>query len=339
MATAEVTVRGAGVMGLCAALALARRGLAVQVIDPGGPGAGASGGVVGALAPHVPEQWNPKKAFQLQALLMAESFWAGVAAEGGLDPGYGRTGRLQPALDVDLATARAAGAAALWGGQASWQVQDQAGNPWGVTSPTRKLVMDTLSARIAPRRAVAALVAALGARGVTVQADGAERGTIVHATGHAGLRALLPADSPPTVGGEKGQAALLAFAAPDWPQVYADSVHLVPQTDGTVAVGSTSERDWDRDDNTDDRLEALIAKALQIAPVLADAPVVARWAGVRPRWRTRAPLLGAWPGRPGQFIANGGYKIGFALAPLMAERLADLIIIGRADIPPDFLPG
>ena len=29
-----------------------------QVIDPAGPGAGASGGVVGALAPHAPDKWN-----------------------------------------------------------------------------------------------------------------------------------------------------------------------------------------------------------------------------------------------------------------------------------------
>ncbi len=99
-----------------------------------------------------------------------------------------------------------------------------------------------------------------------------------------------------------------------------------------------SERELGQDDSTDDRLEALIAKARQIAPLLADAPVVARWAGVRPRWRTRAPMLGAWPGRPGQFIANGGYKIGFALAPLMAERLADLIIIGRATSRPTSCP-
>ena len=35
-----------------------------------------------------------------------------------------------------------------------------------------------------------------------------------------------------------------------------------------------------------------------------------RWAGLRPRARSRAPMLGAWPGRPGHFIANGGFKIG-----------------------------
>ena len=48
-----MTVRGAGIFGLAIAWTCARRGAAVRVIDPGGPGAGASGGLVGALAPHV----------------------------------------------------------------------------------------------------------------------------------------------------------------------------------------------------------------------------------------------------------------------------------------------
>jgi len=37
-----------------------------------------SGGIVGALAPHVPENWNAKKDFQLGSLLMSQAFWAGV---------------------------------------------------------------------------------------------------------------------------------------------------------------------------------------------------------------------------------------------------------------------
>ena len=76
MAASEVTVRGAGIFGLSIAYACLSQGARVHVIDPHGPGAGASGGLVGALAPHVPENWNAKKAFQLRALLMAEAFWA-----------------------------------------------------------------------------------------------------------------------------------------------------------------------------------------------------------------------------------------------------------------------
>ena len=125
MASVDVTVRGAGIFGLSVAWACVQRGARVQVVDPHGPGAGASGGVVGALAPHVPENWNEKKAFQRESLLMAEPFWAGVEAAGGVSAGYARTGRVQPVADeaaLALARQRAEGAARLWQGRASWDV-------------------------------------------------------------------------------------------------------------------------------------------------------------------------------------------------------------------------
>ena len=57
---AEVTIKGAGIIGLSIAWQCIQRGAKVQVIDPNGIGAGSSGGIVGALAPHVPENWNEK---------------------------------------------------------------------------------------------------------------------------------------------------------------------------------------------------------------------------------------------------------------------------------------
>ncbi|MER2509538.1 MAG: FAD-dependent oxidoreductase, partial [Amaricoccus sp.] len=50
--SAEVLVIGAGIFGLATALACARRGMSVIVADRAEPGAGASGGPVGALSPH-----------------------------------------------------------------------------------------------------------------------------------------------------------------------------------------------------------------------------------------------------------------------------------------------
>ena len=54
------------------------------------------------------------------------------------------------------------------------------------------------------------------------------------------------------------------------------------------------------------------------------------------RRRDRAPVLGAWPDRPGHFIANGGFKIGFGMAPKVAETIALLMLEGRDTIPPGF---
>ena len=57
---------------------------------------------------------------------------------------------------------------------------------------------------------------------------------------------------------------------------------------------------------------------------------------MRPRSRSRAPMLGAWPDRPGHFIANGGFKIGFGMAPKVAEVICDLVLEGVDIIPEGF---
>lgn len=331
-----IVVMGAGVMGLSLAWELARRGAGVRVIEAGTVGAGASGGVVGALAPHAPDGWTEGKALQLQALTQAPGFWAGVAAAGGVDPGYARLGRVQPLAEdaaVARAQARATDAAARWGAAGDWRVV-RAGEVPGLRLACDWVVHDTLTARIAPRRALAALVAALGARGVAVEqgAEPPEGARVVWATGAAGLTAL-------GLGGpQKGQAALLAADWRDAPQVSAPGLHIVPHADGTVAIGSTSERAFDDPTATDAALEAVIARARALCPDLADAPVIDRWAGLRPRPASRQPLLGPLPGQPDALVMNGGFKIGFAMAPLMASLLADLLLDGRDAIPAAWRP-
>ncbi|WP_092066065.1 NAD(P)/FAD-dependent oxidoreductase [Poseidonocella pacifica] len=338
----DLTVRGAGIFGLSIAWACLRRGASVRIIDPGGPGAGASGGIVGALAPHVPENWNEKKAFQFESLMMAEEFWGGVDAASGLSSGYARLGRLQPIADeaaLAMAQARAASAASLWKGQAIWRVisAEQVG-AWAPQSPTGLLIEDSLSGRLHPRKACASLAAALTARGVEIRPMAEDEGRIVHATGWQGLLELNDASRRPMGNGVKGQAALFDYDAGDCPQLFADALHIVPHADGTVAVGSTSERDFASPDSTDGALDDVIFRAQQAFPVLRDAPILERWAGVRPRSRSRAPMLGQHPQRAGEFIANGGFKIGFGMAPKVAQVMADLILEGRDAIPEGFRP-
>ncbi|GLO69059.1 oxidoreductase [Phaeobacter inhibens] len=348
MAMADITVRGAGIFGLSIAWTCARRGASVQVIDPFGAGSGSSGGLVGALAPHVPENWNAKKQYQLESLLMAEAFWAEVEATGGVSPGYGRTGRLQPLNDqrtLDLAHQRAISARNLWQGKADWSVIAAAdAGPWVPPSATGFVIHDTLSARMHPRRACAALVAGLSVMGVEVQAEGADQGLVVHAKGYAGLLELNKtlagpggvAEGKMLGNGVKGQAALLRFAEGDVPQLYADGLHIIPHADGTLAIGSTSEREFEDPSSTDAQLDDVIERARAALPILHGAEVIERWAGVRPRARSRAPMLGAWPDRTDHFIANGGFKIGFGMAPKVAETMANLLLDGNDDIPDGF---
>lgn len=340
MASCDVTVRGGGIFGLACAWALVQGGARVRLVETARIGAGASGGLVGALSPHMPENWNPKKQFQLESLLMAADFWAGVEVAGGQPSGYARSGRLQPLTDAGAmakAAERAQSAATLWAGKALWQVVPATGATWEPVTPSGHLIHDTLSARLHPRMAAAALVAALRAKGAEIVLGATEdEGIVLHATGAAGLQDLSAALGRPVGGGVKGQALSLRFEAADKAQLYVDGLHIVPHADGTVAIGSTSERDYDDPTATDAQLDDLHARAVAALPCLAGAPVVDRWAGLRPRARSRAPMLGAWPGRPGHFIANGGFKIGFGMAPKVAEVMARLILTGEDAIPPGF---
>ena len=332
MATVDITIMGAGIFGLSVGYACAKRGAKVRVIDPAGVAAGASGGLVGALAPHVPENWNDKKAFQFESLLMAEDFWREVSRISGDKTGYLRAGRLQPLNDdraLALAQERGKSASVLWRGKAVWEVIPARGIPWEPHSATGYLVRDTLSAHLHPRRATTALSRALVALGGEITNQHAPDGQVVWATGWQGLA---------EVGGVgvKGQAALLGIDMRGAPQLFADSLHIIPHLDGTVAIGSTSEREFDDPYATDGQLDDILARAVAAMPVLTGAPVLERWAGVRPRAKSRAPLLGHHPARKGEFIANGGFKIGFGMAPKVGEVMADLLLDGTDAIPDGF---
>jgi glycine/D-amino acid oxidase-like deaminating enzyme len=157
-----------------------------------------------------------------------------------------------------------------------------------------------------------------------------EEGAVLNATGVAGLGGA----------GVKGQAALLRLEGVEAePQVYAGGLYVVPHADGTVAVGSTAEKAWDDPAATDGQLDALVERARALVPSLGDAPVVERWAGVRPRAPTGRLWLGPDPLRPGAFVANGGFRTGFGMAPLVARLMADLVLEGRDAIPAAFRAG
>ena len=318
MARVDLTVRGGGIFGLAIAWEATRRGARVRLIETRSIGAGASGGVVGALAPHVPENWNTKKQFQLESLLASEAFFASVSAASGLPTGYARTGRLQPVADdaaLTLARQRSDTARTFGRGKRCGRSSQAGVRPWNPSHPPDLLIHDTLTARIHPRNAAAALVAAIRALGgEVILGEAANQGPTVWATGTAGLQDLSDAFGRVVGNGVKGQAATLRHDAAALPQLFTDSLHIVPHWDGTVAVGSTSEHHWQDPVAADAQLDDLIARARAAVPALAGAPVVERWAALRPRAKSRAPILGPWPDRPGQFIANGGFKIGFGMA-------------------------
>jgi glycine/D-amino acid oxidase-like deaminating enzyme len=73
-----------------------------------------------------------------------------------------------------------------------------------------------------------------------------------------------------------------------------------------------------------------------MAPVLADAPVVERWAGLRPKAIGREPMVGRHPDHPAVSLMTGGFKVSFGLAHALARAVLDEIEGGTPGVPPSF---
>ena len=327
-------------MGLTLAWHCLNLGASVRVIDPNGIANGASGGIVGALAPHVPEKWNTKKQFQLESLLYSQEFWKSVDSVSGLKSGYRRTGRLQPLMDessLALAQKRKESADNLWKNFATWEIIDNS-KDWELMSPTGLWVFDTLSAIIQPRLACLSLAQALKNKGCKFLLEGKNQGKVIWATGVHDLSRISRKLDNNFGSGVKGQAALFKLKKPNSAQLFAETLHFIPHFDGTLAVGSTSERSFEHEGTNDDNLRTLILKASNILPELRGKDPIFTWANVRPRSRSRAPVLGKHPLFPSEFIMNGGFKIGLGMAPQMGKVFSEFLLLNENNIPSDFLP-
>lgn len=359
-------------MGLWAAVKAERLGIETLLVDAATLGSGASGGLLGALMPHMPDRWSDKKQFQFDALIDLESEIAQVERATGLSAGYRRCGRIIPLPKQHLraiAERHQKDAGQNWktpDRQFHWHVADDpaCGDAW-VDRATGEagFVLDTLAGRVSPRALTGVLAAFIRtARHVQVaehrgvisldpgqgrallsSGDDVRFGHAIIANGHhafsmmrdaAGLADGMSLGQP-----VKGQAALLdAKCDPAMPVVFLSGLYVVPHEDGTVAVGSTSEDDFEDPYATDEKLDLLVSKAKSIVPSLAGAVVIERWAGLRPKAIGRDPMVGSIPGRPGLVALTGGFKVSFGLAHHLADAALAAVCGQTATLPDSFRP-
>ncbi|MDO1582227.1 NAD(P)/FAD-dependent oxidoreductase [Rhizobium oryzicola] len=364
--SADLLVIGSGIMGLWAAIKAARAGLSVTLLEEARVASGASGGLLGALMPHMPDRWSDKKQFQFDALLSLEDEVRLLEDETGLSCGYRRSGRLIPLPKPHL---RPIAERHSKDAQTAWATSDRA-FAWNVleTSPqpdwltpdigASGVVHDTFAARVSPRGLTGALRAFLirqpNARliegeGVAalrtdhVRLTNGERIAFGHAIVAAGHRSfdLLGQIGPPLPkplgSAVKGQAALLkADLDPSLPVIFLNGLYIVAHEGGHVAIGSTSEDVFEDPFATDHRLDDLIVRARELSPVLADATVVERWAGLRPKAIDRDPMVGPHPDAPRVIALTGGFKVSFGLAHSLAECALGLMTDGPRTVPDSF---
>lgn len=368
----DILIIGAGIMGLWSARYAALQGLRVHLVEESRAGAGASGGLLGALMPHMPNRWNEKKQFQFDALVSLEHAISDVEEKTGLSAGYRRAGRLIPLTKphlVRLAEGHAQDALSRWRSgsrQFYWHVHatDRAFGLLRDGAAPHGLVEDTLAARVNPRGLIAVLKAALLAEPrVTVVEGTAVRfidptagnarlsdgttlffGHAIIANGYRAGDLIEPIAGPlkkPVVVPVKGQAALLsADLGQETPVIYLDGLYIVTHKGGYVAVGSTSEDRFDDAFSTDHRLDTLIGQAQSLVPALEGAPVVERWAGSRPKAIGRDPMVGSLPGHARISVLTGGFKVSFGIAHSLAAALVEAIAAERpvCALPDGFSP-
>ncbi|MFK5978447.1 MAG: FAD-dependent oxidoreductase [Rhizobiaceae bacterium] len=359
----DVLVVGAGVLGLWVARHAALAGAKVIVCEKREVGAGASGGFLGALMPHMPDGgWQPKKQMQYEALCQLPSVVASLESDTGGDCGFRRCGRLVPMTHHKMpenAERRVSGAEQFWLNEAGEQafiyenisVSDVKDDGWMAPAiASFGATYDNFSARISPRSYLAALKTF--AEDHCQLIEGAEvidlnpgektvilaNGSKIHAdrtvvtSGYEAYPMLQPLmdelNEGKSIGkGVKGQAVLVHHDHDDtMPIVYHDRSYVVPHKGNIVAIGSTSQSDWSGVAGEFDEGNMSFYKiAMELVPVLGDAPIIGKWAGVRPRntlkGRGTDPFYEAVPGVDGLYAVIGGFKITLGIGHEITRRL------------------
>ncbi len=349
--TSDLLIVGGGVLGLWAAKYAVDAGLKVTLIDKTRCGSGGSRGLLGALAPHLPNAMNDKKRFQLHALDELPGLVAQLEEQSGLSAHYGQTGRLMPIRvpgfqkRVDRCIKEAANCWDL-GTRCYTFEQVEVSSYEGWVNPELApmgLAFDSLSARIVPRSFMQVLFASVMDRieiiedcelfsfdqqkhravmrdGRVILAD-----KIVLAAGYETYDLLRPLACADLGHGVKGHSSLFELdGVADMPSLYDNGVYIVPHGDGTVAVGSSSQNEWsDEHAVREGHCLPYIIKAKELCPALHKATFLSHWAGVRPRSYAKDPIVGALDERGSVHVLTGGFKISFGIAHRLAQALVE----------------
>jgi glycine oxidase len=337
----DLVVAGGGIVGLTSALAAARRGLRVTLVDQPRPGA-ASRASAGILAPSIGDASTAVR----QALLAAREFYPGF-----LDQLLTRTEIIVP-LDPDgiiqLASTESEREALFRNAPADAQqldahalaalepaLADHAGallhpGEGGVDNVTLMGALDVAVARQARIARITDEVASFDARG-NLPAFLARGGTryagrrlLVANGAWAGSLPGLPRPLP--VRPVRGQLMRLE-GRPVRRVIFGAGGYLVPRGNSLI-IGATSEEAGLDASTTPRGLKDLRAIAARAVPVLAHAPLLEHWAGLRPMAADGLPIIGTDAEVPAICYACGFSRNGILLAPWVAEQLLPVLMGG-----------
>lgn len=351
----DAVIVGGGVIGLCCAWSIARRGGQVAVLERDAPPAGATRVAAGMLAPVGELAFGEPELLRM-TLAAAErypSFVAELESASGVECGFMRQGALHVALDRDEAAElrrvhdlqRSLGLGAEWLAPRRCRELEP-----GLTPSLNGGVHAPGEGAVDPRRLTTALLAALATGGVEVRTgvevreavmDGVRLSgvrtdsgeelradAIVLAAGAwSGVAGWLPENARPPVRPVKGQILELRAldGAPPCGRILAsERVYLVPRPDGRLIAGATVEERGFDTAVTAGGIHELLREAYRLLPEVAEMELVEAMAGLRPGTPDNLPLIG--PGViEGLVLACGHYRNGILLAPTTGDAVAELL--------------
>ena len=353
----NVLVLGAGVIGAAVAHALARRDVAVTVLEMRAPGRGASWASAGLLAPYTEAHAeSPLLPMGIRSLELFDEFVDVARQSSGLPLEYARTGTLEVAVTDDEVAHLAA--------MRTWLDRKGVPNQWFENSAPREFE-PALSPRVlaglfisqhgfvsvpglvsalmqGALNAGAVLESSVEAVDVTQQGDqvvveaSTHRYTADHvvvATGSWSGRIRVSDVPLVPVRPVRGQLLHLRWHAAPAPlrPVWSTACYTVPWSDGTFLVGATVEEVGFDETTTASAIEQLRSAAVAVLPGATDAAMIEARAGLRPATLDGLPIIGASQAAPRVMFATGHYRNGALLAPLTASLIESAIVDGNTD--------
>lgn len=360
----DCVIIGGGVMGLTVARRLAKEGLRITLLERGRCGGEASWAGAGILSVCNPHRNDAVAFLTARSLAMYPAFCESLLSESGIDTEFSPCGELTLLFSDDAVRCAEADCRAAGGRR----VQD--GNPtFEMISPEQAIELEPSvhgakmrgallcreTAQVRNPRLLRALVTACRLGGVDIRENTRVDGFVLDRGRVVGVRAAAEsikchhvvicagawsAQLGDALGRSipvrpiKGQMVLLKALEPPLRHVVSRGrTYLVARRDGHVLLGATEEPEAGFNTrNTAAGIASLLQAGLQIAPGVADLPIVTTWAGLRPGTPDDKPILGPVPGFDGLFAATGHYRSGLALAPATAEVAASWICARTYDL-------
>ncbi len=354
MKAVDVGIVGGGAVGAACARAVALRGLAVAIWEPGPDPAAASPASAGMLAPQIEPADDALVALSVRARDLYEPLAPALRESTGIDIGFWRSGIAAIAFDEagagrlkeEVARQRQAGL------RCDWLGADEVHERWpGAAPDCQGALFAPEDGALDPQALTRACLADARRLGATLYADpvtalalaegrvaGVETaaGTtpVAHAVVAAGVWSPQLRGLPRALPVEplRGQMAATAWPAGCPPAILYHDHGYVLARGGDALLGSTMERAGYDARVTNEGLAQIFRGAVRLLPALLTSAVERMWAGLRPATPDGRPILGRDPDVEHLWYATGHGRSGILLAALTGEIIADLVTTGATDV-------